>query len=409
MKKEFLLSILFTLSSIALSLYYKNIITGVFGKAELAVFFTALDIVGIFMLIFVGFRSSLSVALVHGAVEADLLNIFRIAIVGVATVGSVAGFFILTTIGGGVSFWTVIWLFAAFGIYIYFSNQLTMYRMYREINYSTVLEQLFAVLFFVLFYFIFELRSFHILFVSFVSAMFGVSLYIYVKKFGRYNEPRLFLPPLNEANKSFIKNSFFSSLEFVFGILMLYFAVVAVTRYMSLEELGDFQVVVKAFFMYLITLFVFPIVRFFIPELSRMAVAKDMAAIDRLTRFSYVYAFGAAAVCSVLFAVFGKTLILFLFGKAYLSSYLPFCILAPAIFFVAMNTYQVSILKAFDKFVTASIVRATGSFSFLIYFAPFDAYVGGLKGVSLTLLSAYATMFFISMYFSKREMKKLST
>lgn len=408
MKKEFLLSILFTLSSIVLSLYYKNVVTGIFGKGELAVFFTALDIVGVFMLLFIGFRSSLSVAMARGADEADLLNIFRIAITAVAAVGSIIGYFILVTIYAPMSFWTVLWLFIAFGVYIYLSNQLTMYRLYRLINYSTVIEQLFAVAFFAAFYFVLGLHSFTMLFVSFVSSLLGVSLYIYLSKSGAHKEPSIYIPAMSETNKTFIKNSFFSSLEFVFGVLMIYFAVVAVTKYMSLEELGDFQVVVKAFFMYLITLFVFPIVRFFIPELSRMAVNKDMAAIDRLTRFSYIYALSVAVFCTLVFALFGKWLIGFLFGEAYLPAYIPFCILAPAIFFVTMNTYQISVLKAFNRFVISTSVRAVGSLSFVLYFAPFDALVGGLTGVSLTLLSAYATMFFVSMYFSTKEMKKLA-
>lgn len=408
MKKEFLLSIFFTLSSIVLSLYYKNIVTGIFGKGELAVFFTALDIVGVFMLLFIGFRSSLSVAMARGANEADLLNIFRIAITTVAAVGSIIGYFILVTIYAPMSFWTVLWLFVAFGAYIYLSNQLTMYRLYRQINYSTVIEQLFAVAFFALFYFVLHLHSFTMLFVSFVSSLLGVSLYIYLSKSKEHKEPSIYIPKMTDNNKTFIKNSFLSSLEFVFGVLMLYFAVVAVTRYMSLEELGDFQVVVKAFFMYLITLFVFPIVRFFIPELSRMAINNDMAAIGRLTRFSYIYASSVTLFCTAAFILFGKWLIEFLFGDTYVSAYIPFCILAPAIFFVTMNTYQISVLKAFNRFVISTSVRAVGSLSFVLYFAPFDKLVGGLTGISLTLLSAYATMFIVSMYFSTKEMKKLA-
>ena len=51
---------------------------------------------------------------------------------------------------------------------------------------------------------------------------------------------------------------------------MMYTAVLLIMKYFTLDELGDFQVVVKPVFTYMTMLFVFPIFRFVLPELSKL-------------------------------------------------------------------------------------------------------------------------------------------
>ena len=177
---------------------------------------------------------------------------------------------------------------------------------------------------------------------------------------------------------------------------------------LSLEALGEFQVVVKSFFMYYISIFVFPIVKFILPELSMLVEKKDFGSIAKLGRFAFLYAVSAGAAAFLFSAFLGETLITGLFGALYLPSYTPLVILSAAIVFVTINTYQVALLKSLDRFLLSTAVRATGSvifpvFAFCIYpFAP------SLEGVSAALLLSYAVMAVISYYFSKAEMKKLA-
>ena len=101
MKKAFILSIFFTIVSIALSLAFKSMTATLFSKGDLAVFYSVLDLVGLFMLLFIGFRASMTVSFHKGVEVGGMLNLFRIIIGFVAVLGCVASFFILGLIVTG--------------------------------------------------------------------------------------------------------------------------------------------------------------------------------------------------------------------------------------------------------------------------------------------------------------------
>ncbi len=408
MKKAFILSIFFTIVSIALSLAFKSMTATLFSKGDLAVFYSVLDLVGLFMLLFIGFRASMTVSFHKGVEVGGMLNLFRIIIGFVAVLGCVASFFILESFGVGISFLNLFGMFAAFALYTYFSNQLGMYRLYTETNVITILEPLALMGWFAVLFFWLEVKGVEVLYLAAPMGMLTTALYIGLKKMRLHAEPPFFLPSLDEKLKVFLKNSALGGAEFVFGMLILYLAVLFVGRMLSLEALGEFQVVVKSFFMYYISIFVFPIVKFILPELSMLVEKKDFGSIAKLGRFAFLYAVSAGAAAFLFSAFLGETLITGLFGALYLPSYIPLVILSAAIVFVTINTYQVALLKSLDRFLLSTAVRATGSvifpvFAFCIYpFAP------SLEGVSAALLLSYAVMAVISYYFSKAEMKKLA-
>ena len=67
---------------------------------------------------------------------------------------------------------------------------------------------------------------------------------------------------------NYVKKSFTASLEAGASILMIYITVLLTITHFSVDELGDFQVVVHPIFTYMTMLFVFPIYRFVLPELA---------------------------------------------------------------------------------------------------------------------------------------------
>jgi len=409
LKKAFILSIFFTIFSIALSLAFKSVGASLFSKSDLAVFYSVLDLVGLFMLLFIGFRASMSVAYNKGADAADILNIFRIILFCVTLIGFVASVFIAHNFSLGVSPLFLLLLFASFAIYTYFSNQLGMYRLYADTNVVTLLEPSVLIAWFFVFYYYFEGAGTTSLYLAASFGMLSTATYIAAKKMRAHPEPRFFIPEKKEQLRGFLKNSAFGGAEFVFGILILYLAVLFVGKMLSLDALGEFQVVIKSFFMYFISIFVFPIVKFVLPELSYLVEKKEFGRIGRLGRFAFLYAVGSSVIVVAFSFLFGEGLILWLFGESYRGSAAPLWMLSTAIFFVTLNTYQVAILKSLDRFFLSMSVRACGSVVFPIYAFAVYGFLPSLEGVSLALVLSYATMATISYYFSRREMKKIST
>lgn len=408
MKKAFILSIFFTIASIVISLWFKSLGASLFGKEDLAVFYSVLDLVGLFMLLFIGFRASMTVAYNKGANAADMLNLFRIIMAAVTLIGLASSFFILRAAGFGVGFWYLALMFAAFAVYTYFSNQLGMYRLYADTNVVTVIEPLALIAWFYTVYYLLGIAGVDALYLAAPLGMLSVAVYVWVRKSRAHPEPAFFVPSFDDRLKAFLKNSAFGGAEFVFGILILYLAVLFVGKMISLEALGEFQVVIKSFFMYFISIFVFPIVKFILPELSYLVEQGEFERIKRLNRFAFFYAALAGLGALTFSAVFGRPLISWLFGDSYLPSYVPLIILSTALFFVALNTYQVAVLKSLDRFFLSMSVRATGSVLFVVYAFAVYQFLPTLEGVSLALVFSYATMALISHYFSKAEMKKLA-
>ncbi len=99
-----------------------------------------------------------------------------------------------------------------------------------------------------------------------IMSLLSLSAYIWITKYKSAKEPILKRIDLNPEMKLFLENALISAMEFGSGIMMIYVAVFFMIRYYSVEELGDFQVVTKLILMYMITLFVFPVFRFILPD-----------------------------------------------------------------------------------------------------------------------------------------------
>ena len=106
-------------------------------------------------------------------------------------------------------------------------------------------------------------------------ASFSLSIYIFILKSQKSKEPVIKRVIIDSEMRQFIKKSLISTLEFSSGMMLIYMAVFFFSHYYSLNELGDFQVVTKPILMAMIMLFVFPVFRFLLPELSKLFYQKN--------------------------------------------------------------------------------------------------------------------------------------
>lgn len=366
LQNNFFINIIFSFFAIVLNFWFKSYLAFEFAKVELGIYYTLIDIVSIFMIIFVGARSSMVVHFAKTNNETMILNLFKIALGIVFIIASLfLVMFYEKIFDSSINKIFLVMFVLAQAIYIFFFNQLSMYKLYKLTNIVTLIEPITLIgVFFILKVMIG--LSFEQLLLSTIFDMFILALIMKIGK--NKNEPPFALVTLDNSSKQFINNSLLASFEFFVGMLSVYLAVLFFAKYFGVEHLADFQVVVKPIYFYFLTLFVFPIFKFVFPEVSQMASQKNYTQIKAITTKITIYAFVVSIVSMALLIFFGKNLVLYFFGEAYINSVFMLQITAIVFSFVIFTGYFTSVLKAFGKFKETLFIRIFGLIVFGIVF-----------------------------------------
>lgn len=409
MKKQFVKSIPITLFSIILNFGFKIFLTNLISKEELALYFTIVDIFSLVLMLLVGFRSSMVVYYARLGNPTEILNILRYFTIALLALASLVVLpYLKWGLGVTLSTFYLLVMVLSMGLSLYFGNQLAMYRLYKTMNHVTILEPLFAIGWFLAIFYLSGSRGIEVLILSSTLGALCISIYIYLAKRKEHKEPLWIKIPLGGHTREFLKNSLLSSLEFGFGMLMTYLAVFFILNHYTLFDLADFQVVVKSIFMYFITLFVFPVFRFILPELSLFVSQKQIEQIARIKRWVYRFSFGVSTffVGGTLF--FGKDLIALFFPAQYIRSFEMLLILSPGSLFAMLNAYQLSFIKACGKFALSLQVRIFGILVFAGTFFGVKLFYNKPDTVIIGLVAGYAGMYALSLFIEKRLTKELT-
>jgi O-antigen/teichoic acid export membrane protein len=365
MKKNFLSNIALTLIAIILNFSFKIYLANLISKNDLGIYYTMIDIISLFLIVFIGSRSSMVVYYNQTKDDTTILNLFRYSIFAV-TIFSLAVIlpFAKDFLNISIPYLFFALLLISQAIYTYFYNQLGVYRMYKETNTITLLEAILIIgLFFVL-------NSFFDYFESLIVAttlnFIILSFYILWNK--PYKEPKFSKIELNLQTREFIGNSFVASLEFALGMLSVYISVIFFTKYFTLSDLADFQVVVKSIYFYFLILFVFPIFKFVFPELSKLISQNNRDEIVKLQKWIFRYSIVVTFISACLTFIFAFYGIEYLFGKEYLNSSKMLIPLVLVFFFVLQNGFLTSLIKSQNGFKTTFIIRFVGIVIFIVSF-----------------------------------------
>jgi len=410
-KKFFYSGILFTLASIIVNFTFKVISANLIEKSMLTLYFTAIDIFTVTLLILVGFRSSMVVTFAQMKNAQMIVNVFRgVLIVVVLIVWALVIPFLKHKIGVDVDYWYLVATVIGISLSIYFSNIIAMYRVYSAINIVTILEPILLLAWFLFAFYIFSVDGVQSLFIATILSTLLVSLYMYRKKKKHCKVISFEQPDFDEKTIKFLKNSVISTVEFGSGIVLFYIAVLFMINYFSAEELGDFQVVSKPIFSYMIMLFVFPIFRFVLPELSQLIAEKKFHEIDALKNWILKYAFIVSAFFVSVSLLFSEQIIASLFPPEYANASLMLKHLSFFFIFLIVNAYQVAFIKASGAFLSALFIRLLGVVSLVIVFYFIYYFVSqSIISVIIALVSSYVIMFIVSYFVQKRVMKELKS
>lgn len=388
MKKALLLSLPITLIGIAVSLSFRIYLAHTLDTKTQTYYYTTIDLASLMAIVFIGFRSSMTVSYQKSKDADKITNIFFIILIIFTVLAMLlASYPIHIFVDSTVPTAYIAMLFLVFGFYIYYTNRLAMFRLYKSINLISLLESPLIILyFFMLSYISPPLES-----LIFAVMMQNITIAAYVKIANRQvmKEPKVSLPRFDDATKVYLRNSILSSIEFVFGITFIYLGIFCAKLYFGLDELGLYQVVIKPIFMYAIMLFVFPIVKFVFPELSMLINEDRTEEILKIKKWLQKYALLATLSIFITIFIFGKNGIIILFGAEYGKSYYALLILVPALYFAIMNAFYISALKAYGRFFESLIARSSSVLFFLIIFFILQSFKSNFFNIMIAISLSY--------------------
>lgn len=396
-KKHFYHAILISIFTVVAGFSFKIFLARIIEKDVLTLYYTAIDIFSFSLLILIGFRSSMVVAYAKNKKDENIINIFRYFIVVLVLISW--GFilpYLKHRVGIDIHYWYLVFTILSMSSYAYLTNQLAMYRLYSIMKHSTFMEPILGAAWFLIAYYIAGTSGLKALFIMTIMSYIGLSIFIWLKKRQEITEPDIVHVQFNDDTKTFLKNAILSTAEFGSGIVMIYTAVFFLMHYYSLEELGDFQVVTKPILMYMIALFVFPVFRFLLPEISKLHAQKSYSEIINLQRWFYKFAFLVSGTFALLMVFYSKDFVSLAFKPEYGGAYLYLTHLSFFFIFIMLNAFQVSIIKASGAFGKALLIRVSGVFLFVLAFYITRLYSENSVSVVFGLALGYMGMFVLS-------------
>lgn len=407
-QEHFYAAIWISLFSVLLGFGLKVYLATVIEKESLALYYTAIDIFSFSLLVLIGFRSSMVVSYNKIKEDGGIVNIFRYFIL-VAMLAAWAFVipYVKHQLGVDIDYWYLVATIFSMSLYLYLSNQLAMYRLYNVMNRSSFIEPLLSIFWFLMAFYVTGVKGIQALFIMSIMASFSLSVYIFILKSQKSKEPVIKRVIIDSEMRQFIKKSLISTLEFSSGMILIYMAVFFFNHYYSLNELGDFQVVTKPILMAMIMLFVFPVFRFLLPELSKLFYQKNKEEIVKLKKWFYRFSFMVSLLFVSIFYFLGEKIIAFIFPANYADAYLYLSHLSFFFLFIMLNAYQVAFIKASGAFGFALFIRLSGLGFFVFFFYVTHYFSDSSISVIFGLAMAYLGMFLLSWVIERKVFAQL--
>ncbi|NWF66391.1 MAG: hypothetical protein HXX81_02870 [Campylobacterales bacterium] len=404
---EYIKSLPVTFLNVILNLIYKSIVANRVEKDDLAIYFTIIDIFSFILFLVVGFRSSMIVSYQQLKDDKDILNILRFSLIFLALLSwSIVIPYIKHYLNINIEYEYLVLLIIVMSLSVYFNNELAMYKLFNAINSVVFLEPIFFIIWFLIVLSIFDINYFNVLIISTILSFLSLSIFAYIKK-RHFKEPPFQKILFSNEIKQFVKNTFFSTLEFIFGIVTIYLAVIFYINDFSLEELADFQVVIKLVLFFYLTIFIFPMFRYVLPELTKLTIDKNIDKILSIRRNFFIFGVISWSLLLIIIYIFGENIIINLFGEKYINSIEKIQLLSVFLIFLFLNNFQILILKSSNQFLKSLIVRLIGLTIFMTtYFILKQINLNDIN-IILSLGVGYISMFICSFIFERKILKQL--
>ncbi|ACA85095.1 lipopolysaccharide biosynthesis protein [Shewanella woodyi] len=406
-KQAFIAGIWATLVSITLGFGFKVWLAQWMAKEDLALYHTVVDIISLSLILMTGFRSSMVVSYSQTQNDKDITNLFRYSLIAVVllTWGIVLPY-IKHQLHIDVEYFHLVGIILGMGFKVYFTNQIAMYRLYEISNRVTWLEPLGQILTFLTCFYLLEQTPISSLFFSLMLSSTTVAVYMFFNR-----RKQIATTPIGPVNmdtnlRNFMKKSFTASLEAGASILMIYITVLLTIGHFSIDELGDFQVVVRPIIAYLTLLFVFPIYRFVFPELAVCVRNQDWQQIKQIKHWVYKMSLIISSLFFISMLLFSHEIVALVFPEQYAKSAPVLMHFSMFFLFMMLNAYQLAFIKAHGLFTQSLLIRGSGIVALIASYYIYSQITDNVVAVILALGTGYLLMFLISGQVEKRILKQ---
>ncbi|NBI55091.1 lipopolysaccharide biosynthesis protein [Photobacterium alginatilyticum] len=397
LKKAFITGIWATLASISVGFLFKIWLAQWVPKGDLALFNSVVDIISLSLILMTGFRSSMVVSYSQTQNDRDIINIFRFSLIVMVLItwGLVIPY-IKHELHIDVGYLELVGVIFSMGLKVYFTNLVAMYRLYSISNKVTWLEPVGNVVLFLLCYYVLRLEALSSLFYSMSLSSLGMAAFMYIRRRKEIATRPLATVQLDPALISYVKKSFTASLEAGASILMIYITVLLTISYFSIDELGDFQVIVRPVFTYMTMLFVFPIYRFVLPELAVCVRKGQHEQIKAIRHWVFKVAGLVSAVFFVTMLLWGERIVLWVFPAEYKSAVPVLFHFSLFFIFMMLNAYQLAYIKAHGNFTQSLFIRLSGIITLVGAFYLLSLFTTNVVAIIVALGLGYLMMFLLS-------------
>ncbi len=393
-------SIFLTVIVIIVNFGFKIYLSYHISKEQIGLFYTSIDIVSVASLLFAGYKDSMIKVFADENFNKVKNYIFRQYILMVVFLVPVL--YLVFENYHDISLLYPVTLFLLFFVVSqvshYYSYLNVAHRNYNSMLYEKIVKAVGLLLSF------FFLSLFYPLVQALIlSYILQLTLHII---YMRITSPHIYFISFKQNSKSlyhsFLKNYSISTMTSFFGSISIYLsAIIMFYLYADSTILAQYQVVVKSIFFALVTIFVHPIAAYTLPELSKFIVQQNYGEIKRLDRKlqKYLLLFFVFILFSTLFSKWGIGLI---FPKDYIESYKMLNIMLPLLPFITYTSFTINIIKGFNRFGLALMVRIIGSMIFFISIYLFNLFSFDATSVVYSLDLSFFSMFLLSYYYKKR-------
>jgi len=335
--------------------------------------------------------------------DVDITNIFRYSLIAMVLLAwGVVLPYIKHKLQLNVEYFQLVGIILSMGFKVYFTNQIAMYRLYAISNRVTWLEPLAQVTSFLFCFYGLQQTAIASLFYSMTLSSLIVAFYMYFKRRKDIATPPLTAVHFDTDLRNFMKKSLTASMEAGASILMIYITVLLTIAYFSIDELGDFQVVVRPMITYLTLLFVFPIYRFVLPEVAVCVREKRFEEVQQIKSWLTKVSLWVSGIFFVMMLFASKPLVAWLFPEQYLKAAPVLMHFSMFFIFMMLNGYQLANLKAHGYFTQSLLIRLSGIVVLIGTFYAYRLYTENVVAVILALGTGYLMMYLISRQVEKR-------
>ncbi|MCK7628562.1 hypothetical protein MZ018_13310 [Shewanella sp. JNE10-2] len=392
-----------SLASISIGFLFKLWLAQWVAKADLALYHTVIDIISLSLILMTGFRSSMVVTYSQTKQDVDITNIFRYSLIAMVllTWGLVLPY-IKHKLQLNVEYFQLVGIILSMGFKVYFTNQIAMYRLYAISNRVTWLEPLAQVMSFLLCFYGLQQTAISSLFYSMTLSSLIVALYMYLKRRRDIATPPLSAVHFDTELRSFMKKSLTASMEAGASILMIYITVLLTIAYFSIDELGDFQVVVRPMITYLTLLFVFPIYRFVLPEVAVCVREKRFDEVQKIKSWLTKMSLWISGVFFITMVFASEPLVAWLFPEQYIKAAPVLMHFSMFFIFMMLNGYQLAYIKAHGYFTQSLMIRILGIIVLVGTFYIYRLHTENVVAVILALGTGYLMMYLAAKWVERR-------